>query len=834
MCAAMNQYTFRSCLVILVITALTLQGCNRTPGFNAPDRDGLFNADWRFVADSLPGGQAGIPGPEHPAYNDSGWLKVDLPHDWSISRRNGPDMTGPFSKSSPGNTATGYVLGGTGWYRKHFTLDKQDEGKTAVLLFDGVYMEAEVWVNGRKAGSHHYGYTPFWFDITPLLNAVGKENVVAVKVNNIGRNSRWYSGSGIYRNVHLTLTQKVHVAVWGVQVTTPRVSNAAATVNLDITAQNDNTDTADTRVITRIFDAKGMNTARLETTLSIDPKDNVLFRQSFDVENPSLWSVDSPDLYRAEIEIAVNGKTTGSYTQIFGIRLFEVGPVNGLLLNKKPLELKGGCIHHDNGLLGSAAFNRAEERRVEILKANGFNAIRTSHNPPSEAFLNACDRLGMVVIDEAFDMWEQFKNPQDYHRFFREWWKKDLESMILRDRNHPCIAFWSIGNEIPERADTNGIRIAKSLIAFIRELDSTRFFTNAICEFWDHPGVTWEATAPAFELLTVGGYNYQWQRYESDHKKFPERIVMGTESVPMDAWDNWQSVVNDPWVIGDFVWTGMDYLGETGIGHTQYLGPGEKDVSAMTWPWFNGWCGDIDITGGKKPQMAYKDVIWGNSKLEMNVHAPVPEGKTEKVSFWGWPDEYSTWNWKGNEDKPLQVTVYSTGTTVKLELNGRAIGEKEISAATRLKAVFDVPYEPGELKAIAMDKGKEMAVKILKTTGEPAGIKLTADRNPVRADRNDLSYITIEVVDEFGQTVTDAVLPLKLTLSGDGELIGSGNASPWDMESVGNTTIRTYRGKALAIIRPFTKAGEITLTAEGNALQEGIVKVRTSSPTALP
>ena len=255
-------------------------------------------------------------------------------------------------------------------------------------------------------------------------------------------------------------------------------------------------------------------------------------------------------------------------------------------MNGKPLELKGACLHHDNGLLGAAAFDRAEERRVEIMKANGFNAIRTSHNPPSEAFLDACDRLGMIVIDETFDMWEKPKNPQDYHRFFREWWQKDVEAMILRDRNHPSIAFWSIGNEVPERADTSGVRIANSMISFIRTLDTTRFFTNAICEFWDQPGRKWETTAPGFEPLTVGGYNYQWKKYEEDHKSFPQRIMMGTESIAMEAYENWQQVVNNPWVIGDFVWTGMDYLGETGIGHTQYLTSADKDVFAMTWPWY--------------------------------------------------------------------------------------------------------------------------------------------------------------------------------------------------------------------------------------------------------
>jgi beta-galactosidase len=829
----MNGRTVLSWFLIIPAMVLQIAGCKTSSGFNTADRDRLFNSEWKFIRDSLP------PDAWQTAFQDSGWITVDLPHDWSISNlprlssgsralpgKNQTDQIGPFSKESPGKTATGYVLGGTGWYRKHFTLDKHDEGKTACLRFDGVYMETDVWVNGRHAGTHTYGYTPFWFDITPLLNPAGEENIIAVKVSNTGRNSRWYSGSGIFRNVVLTLTQPVHVAVWGVRVVTPVVTDVSAKIAVDVTIQNDGKRTGDIRIISKVLDQDKRIAGWVESTARINASDKITLHQPVDVEKPVLWSTTSPYLYTAEISVEVNGKITDQYNQPFGIRTIDVSAEKGLLLNGKPIKLKGGCLHHDNGLLGSAAIDRAEERRVEIMKANGFNAIRTSHNPPSEAFLNACDHLGMLVIDETFDMWERFKNPQDYHRFFREWWKKDVEAMIMRDRNHPSVVFWSIGNEISERADTSGIRIAKSLISFIRKLDSTRFFTNAICEFWDHPGTSWEVTTPAFELLTAGGYNYQWRRYESDHQKFPQRIMMGTESVPMEAFENWQMVIKNPWVIGDFVWTGMDYLGETGIGHTRYLTKETQDTFAMAWPWFNAWCGDVDITGNKKPQMLYRDVIWGNSRLEMNIHAPMPEGKTEKISYWGWYDEYPGWNWKGNEDKPLRVSVYSTGTSVRLELNSRVIGEKETSVATKLKATFDVPYEPGELRAVALENGREIAMKTLKTTGEPAEIRLTADRNPIRADRNDLTYITVEVVDEFGQVVTDAAVQVELTLKGNGELIGSGNACPYDMESFGNRVIKTYRGKALAIVRPFAKAGTIRMKASAGRLKDGVIEVK--------
>ena len=436
------------------------------------------------------------------------------------------------------------------------------------------------------------------------------------------------------------------------------------------------------------------------------------------ITQPSLWSVDNPHLYRATSQIVVKGKIIDSYSVLFGVRTLEFSAEKGFLLNDIPLELKGACMHHDNGLLGSAAFDRAEERRVEIMKANGYNAIRTSHNPPSKQFLDACDRLGMLVIDEAFDMWEHPKNPQDYSNYFKDNWKSDLQSMILRDRNHPSVIAWSIGNEIYERADTSGQRIAGQLVRVVKSLDNSRPVTAAVCLFWDHPGTDWSASEKAFASLDVGGYNYEWKEYENDHKKFPERIMAGTESFPIEAFENWQQVEKDSWVIGDFVWTGMDYLGESGIGHMYY---DKKDAAfSMPWPWYNAWCGDIDITGQKKAQSYFRDVVWGRSKLEMAVHEPMPEGKKEDISYWGWPAEYQSWTWPGEEGKKMQVSVYSRCQEVRLELNGKVIGQKPTSDKTKAYSKFEVPYSSGELKAIGLTDGKEVATKIFKTAGKPS------------------------------------------------------------------------------------------------------------------
>ena len=507
----------------------------------------------------------------------------------------------------------------------------------------------------------------------------------------------------------------------------------------------------------------------------------------------------------------------------FGIRSINITADKGFLLNGKPIELRGGCVHHDNGILGSATIDRAEERRVELLKQSGFNAVRTSHNPPSQQFLDACDRLGMIVIDEAFDQWQRPKNPQDYHLYFDTCWKKDIDAMVLRDRNHPSVVFWSIGNEINERADASGLAIAKQLRDEVKSLDDTRPVTEAICFFWDHPGYKWDTTAASFALLDVGGYNYQWKEYENDHTKYPQRIMMGTESFPLEAYVNWQQVEEHPYVIGDFVWTAMDYLGETGIGHTE---PDKLTKFSMTFPWFNSWCGDIDLTGGKKPQSYYRDVVWRRSNIEMLVHAPVPEGHKEAISYWGWPDEFPAYTFPGNEGKPLQVHVYTKYPLVRLELNGKTIAEKNVSQQD-LTASFDVNYQPGILKAIAIKDGKPVDSVTLKTTGKPAGIKLTADRKHIQASANDLAYVTAEVVDAKGDLVPNAMIPLHFNISGSGEILAAGNANPSDAESFQNPEHKTFRGKCLIIIRPKANAGKITFKATGESLTAGEVVIET-------
>lgn len=808
-------------LFLMLFAAILLVSCNtQKPDFSNRDQD--FDSGWKF-------NRGDVSGAEMASFDDSHWRVLDLPHDWSIEdlpAAEGKKQIGPFSEDSPGKGATAHVLGGIGWYRKTFMLDKSSENKKVQILFDGVYMNSEVWINGQSLGVHPYGYTPFYYDLTQFLKPSGEKNTLAVKVNNNGKNSRWYSGSGIYRHVNLIVTEKVHIPVWGISVVTPEVNKEKATVKLNIKIANEAKASGKLQIITRLVSPTTQTSIEAKTTVNPFSGEAMDAEQIFELKDPALWSIDSPQLYQAITEVSFDGKVVDQQTTTFGVRSIEFSAEKGFLLNGESVELKGGCMHHDNGPLGSATIDRAEERRVELMKKFGFNAIRTSHNPPSRQFLDACDRLGVLVIDEAFDQWQRPKNPEDYNLYFDEWHQRDLEAMVLRDRNHPSVIFWSIGNEINERVDSTGLEIMKNLSAIIKKIDTSRPITEAICFFWDHPTYKWESTIPAFAQLDVGGYNYKLDEYENDHKIAPERIMMGTESFPLQAFENWQMVEKHPYVIGDFVWTSMDYLGESGIGHSS-VKKDTKDTFSMDWPWYNAYCGDIDICGFKKPQSYYRDVVWKVSNLEMAVHSPIPSGMKELVSMWGWPDEQQSWNWAGNEGQKLQVNVYSNYPEVRLELNGKVIGTKQVSAETKLTAAFDVPYEAGELKAVARKDGKDVETKILKTTGNPAKIRLTADRSELKASRNDLSYVTVEVIDEAGALIPNANLPIRFKVEGAGELAAVENGDPADMKSFRSPQVTSFNGRCLVILRPTGTSGEIKLKAESAGLTEAEITVMT-------
>jgi len=813
--------SFRNLLIIPVLGIILIQcQSSKSP---LSERNADFNKEWHFFEDL-----SGQVAAERTDFDDSGWRLVDLPHDWSVEDYpvRDQDHEGPFVKNLPGARDAGFLRGGTGWYRKQFILEPEDAGKTIYIHFDGVQSEMTLWVNGQEAGKHVYGYTPFYFDITSLLNAPGEENILAVKVDKPEENSRWYTGAGIYRPVALSVVNPVHIDVWGVSVVVQSAGQEKAVIGLVADVVNNHEQPATISIQARIISPEGKPAAEDNKEITVPPDNSSGIPFTLEVDHPELWDTEDPDLYTAVITISQKNKSLDRLEQPFGIRTISFSAEEGFMLNGKPVLLKGGCLHHDNGLLGAAAFRRAEYRRVELLKSQGFNAVRCAHNPPSKLFLDACDELGMLVIDESFDMWHKPKRPNDYHRHYKEWWRKDTEAMLLRDRNHPCIIMWSIGNEVQERADSSGLAIAKAAYDFIKSNDITRPVTQAICGFWDNPGLVWEDTEPAFARMDVGGYNYQWAKYEADHGKFPDRIMFGSESVPKEAFENWELVEKHPYVTGDFVWTCMDYIGEAGIGKSDYKKDKDAQLSFHSdWPWYNAWCGDIDLTGNKKPQSFYRDVVWGESNLEMLVHEPVPAGMHEVISFWGWPEEFKSWNWQGNEGIPLVVSVYSSYPEVRLELNGELIGTSKITSGDRLTATFEVPYEKGELKASGIQNGEVIEFQTLKTTGPATEFQLSAERDEIAACRGEIAYIKVTALDTEGNPVPDSFTPATVEISGPAGLLAAGNASPFAEGSIRNNNFSLHRGRGLIIIRSTGEPGTIEVKVSAEGLETGQTEI---------
>lgn len=811
---------------------------------NAQSRTRYFDDNWHFKKDSLIHA-------ENADFKDGDWRVVQLPHDWSIEdlpNQTPDNIIGPFSKSSIGQSATGFTVGGTGWYRKKFTTAKADEKKLFTINFDGVYMNSDVWLNGHHLGNHPYGYTPFYYDLTPYLNPAGQENVLAVKVQNEGKNSRWYSGSGIYRHVWLAVTEPVHVAVWGVHITTPVVSKNSATIQVKSTINNEQNAAGNISLVTTILSPSGKTVARTQKALALGINASGADSQNIAISNPLLWSLEAPELYKVVNEIKSGNKTVDRVETSFGIRSIRFDASNGFTLNGKRVILKGGCIHHDNGPLGAAAIDRAEERKIELLKKVGYNAIRSSHNPPSQQLLDACDRLGMLVLDEAFDMWELAKNPQDYHLNFKEWWQKDLDAMILRDRNHPSVIMWSIGNEIFEAPDTSGHRMAKILAEEVRKLDGTRAVTSGIVYL---PGFTkkpWEDYEPYLAQLDVDGYNYFLEsesrffvrdsatahRFETEHAKHPQKTFIVTEYTPQSALENYEYSLKNPYLLGSFKWTAMDYIGEAGIGRPLQVPASRKLPNGIMrmglfympkWSVFNAFCGDLDLTGNKKQAAYYQDVVWKKSPVEMLVRRPTADGMQEVIAPWGFPDELKSWTWPGQEGRKIHVNVYTRSQKVKLELNGKVIAEQTVPDSS-ITATFEIEYQPGTLVAKSYDNGKETCSSSLTTTGKPVAIRLIADRSTIKTDMNDLAYVSAEIVDEKGNVVPyidDIEITYELT--GDASIAGVGNGSFDDASSFQQNHKKVYQGRGLVIIRPNGKTGTATLTATVKGLKDGVVKI---------
>ncbi len=789
----------------------------------ADDRKSCIDDDWKFhygpAIESI-----------NADYDDSAWRTLSLPHDWSVeteaAEAAGGEHIGPFSRSSVGGNSTGQTVGGEGWYRKRFALGQEDKGKRIMLYFEGAYNHTTVWLNGRKVYFNHYGYQSFRFDITEFCNEPGKENVLTVKVANNGVNTRWYAGAGIYRHVWLIKVPQVHLDSWRNFIHTSDVSDSKATVSVETSVKNEMKKKSQNEVSVLVYDKEGRLVASDQRTVDVARNSSETVKFQFKIDNPQLWSPESPYLYRAVVSVKdTKNKTTDQLATRFGVRSLEFSAEKGFLLNGKSTLIQGGCIHHDNGLLGAAAYDAAENRKITLLKNEGFNALRTSHNIPSEHFLDACDSIGMMVVDESFDQWLRAKNPDDYHQYFNEYSDRDIQTMVVRDRNHPSIIMWSIGNEIPGRITTEGQTAAERLRNTILSLDSTRAITAAIPS-WDDFKHSWDDDSKlAFKSLDVGGYNYLYNKYESDHKTYPGRVMVGLETYPKRASENWVLAEKHPYVIGDFVWTAMDYLGEAGIGSASFRTSGNQPFSPG-WPWFNGWCGDIDLIGNKKPQSYYRDVVWHRKPITMAVEEVAPSGTYMSISAWGWQLEHQSWTWDYTPGTKVNVNVYSRSPQVRLYLNDKLIDTKATSST--FWAGFTVPYEAGELKAVEYDGKEEGASFVLKTTGEPVGIRLVADRTDLASDGADLAYVTAELVDAEGQVVYDSQRTVNFSVEGEGSILACGNACPNEMESFRNSSPKLYNGRAQAIIKTTRNAGEFTVKATSDNMPAQTLTLKTS------
>jgi beta-galactosidase len=798
----------------LILGLIVVSGCGHATRRTTSD----FTGDWKFhLGDTA--------GAEQPGFDDNNWRSLDLPHDWSIE--------GNFDSLNPATPGGGALPGGIGWYRKIFTLPAASANQRIFIDFDGVYRNSTVWINGHLLGMRPNGYISFRYELTPWLKK-GGENTLAVRVDNAQQpNSRWYSGSGIYRNVWLVAVNDLFVDHWGTAVITPKVSASEATVLLSVTVRNAGAANRSADVVTTLFTTDSVSVAETTSNVRFGTDSLQTILQEFTVKNPELWSTVNPALYSAVTRIRVGGTEVDSYRTPFGIRSAVFDADKGFLLNGQPLKIYGVCEHHDLGALGAALNVRAVERRLQTLKEMGVNGIRTSHNPPAPELLDMCDTMGFVVIDEAFDIWKRPKNPFDYHLDWDAWHVKDLQDQILRDRNHPSVVAWSIGNEVPEQsfidwrtktADSSGVEIARELADIVRALDPTRPVTAA----------TDQVEGPSNAVIQSGaidiiGYNYRHKFWKDAQAKWGKKPLIASESasafesrgdyiMPSDkilragmgkmnlnpdytasSYDNysaaWGSTHEESlkefmrlsYIAGTFIWTGWDYLGEP----TPY-----------TWPARSSYFGVIDLAGFPKDGFYLYQSLW-----------------TDKPVLHILPH----WNWEPGQQVDVWA-YYSQADEVELFLNGRSLGVRS-KQQDDLHVMWRVPFEAGTLKAVSRMKGKTVFEQEVRTAGKPARIVLTPDRTVLKSSGSDLCFVTVQITDEQGNPVPRAGNAVQFTCKGQGTLVATDNGSPVSHESFLSATRKAYNGKCLAIVRASKTGGTISLTASSEGLQPAVTEI---------
>ncbi|MCM1025545.1 MAG: DUF4982 domain-containing protein [Roseburia sp.] len=825
-----------------------------------------IDENWRF--------ENGTPNPYSDFLGQGQGITVNLPHDYMIGTE--------VREDAPAGAASGYYTALTAHYKKKLEIPKEWEQDRIFLRFDGVMMNATVEVNGGKAALHHCGYTPFCLDITSYVFC-GETNQVTVTVNpSMQPNARWYTGAGIIRSVELLHTPKIHIVNDGIYGYTKRIScnekgeAVAAFLNTEVEVRN--TTGEDHMAIVEVSLVKeetGETVVKRQSKIQIDAGTTETAYLALTVQQPKLWRADDPQLYRLAAKVTDIGvfkthfveseeKTADEDSVLFGIRSISADVQNGLLINGEQVKLKGGCVHHDNGVIGAVSLYDAEVRRISKMKEIGFNAIRTTHNPPSKILLEVCDRLGMYVFAEAFDAWGMGKQPGDYNQYFDADWEEDLTAFVKRDRNHPAVIIWSTGNEIVERGGLNhGYTLATRLAEKVKLLDRSRPVSNGICTYWNglddclmaenlrkmvqhmKEGVdslqnvdggkeddSWEEMSEAFTNgLDIVGYNYMEDKYPRDHEMYPERVILGSENYPKEIGKRWPMVEKQPYIIGDFTWTAWDYIGEAGIGKALFVEPddprmkrGANGVASepSQFPSRLANCGDIDIGGMILPQGNYRSVVFGSDQTYLFSYDPANYGKKEILSNWGFPSCQRSWNWKGAEGKMTQLLVFSRAEEVELSVNGKIVGRKKQGEALciddmPLTFVFETEYEPGEVTAVSYTDGQEVSRDRLVTAGEAYALKITADKTQIIADRYSLAYALVEIVDREGRRVPDAAHHLKASVVGEAILAGFGSGNPITAESYAAGEFTTYRGCAYAVIRSTDRPGKALLRIEGEA-----------------
>jgi beta-galactosidase len=803
----MKKLFFESFLIILMI-------CPACTDKQLSEDKILFDFNWKFATGDHPGA-------EKTEFNDSQWKLVDIPHDFSIEQ--------PFDSVNPSGKGGGYAYSGIGWYRKHFRLPAASKDKKTVLLFNGIYRNSEVWINGHYLGFRPYGYTSFYFDISEYLTEPGQENILSVKVNTTEQpNSRWYTGAGIYRHVWLIGSGNVHFRQWGVFARTEKASDKNATVRVSLELINERKNRETCKISTLLFSSDGKVISKEVSSVQMDPEDSVTVEQHLIINNPELWSIEHPNLYTLQSTIRSGKEIQDVFKTRIGVRTFHFSSDSGFFLNGKHVKLKGTNNHHDGGPLGAACMDQTFERQLRILKSMGSNALRMSHNPPAPELLDCADSMGFVVIDEIFDEWLSGKTRFGYSPYFLQWYRKDVENWIRRDRNHPSVIAWSLGNEVPEQRIKNGRDVLKMLMDAASVYDTTRPYTAACNDIWD-------ANENGFsQLLDIVGYNYQETTYDYDHEKYPDRIIFGTETViypyhpgkqfPLNSYEQWLTGQLEDWVAGEFLWTGFDYLGESGIGAG---GTGTEPWRYWpSWPWRSADCGVVDICGFEKPAYWFRKALWSDEPVVYLAVQTEPSAKDiQKAPFWGWPEVWPHWNHSSKGDT-LLVHVYTNHPEVELLLNEESLGTQKWDIRKEAFPVWKVPYEPGTLEAIGTMPGGSRHSFALKTAGNPSVILLTADRKTLKANKQDLAYVIVQLTDDAGNPAPFARNLIQFDVSGPGRLRAVGNGDQSSHTPFNGQQMETYHGRCLAIIQSGVEKGEIIIKADGEGLKPAEIKIR--------